>query len=261
MTNNTFSFNRFGNYFRLYMAQHGRLFVQCVLAGYVIFSLIFTIICSLLCSNTKPTYTDGLVYSINSTTSAIMLVALIPLMCLVGSHIMHAMSNRRRRLHTLAMPASALEKYLSFWIIHVALFFIAYFCVVYSADATRTVLCKLFYPELAEYITLAKGNDYFAIAPRDLLGLALLPLLFIQSYFVMGSTVWNRFSFFKTLGFGIIGVLLLIFSFSILTSKFDVKIRVDVIPYYTQYITLIPAIFNWYMGYRRFKEAELVPQI
>lgn len=259
-TNNLFSFKRFGNYFRLYMAQHGRLFAQCVLAGYVMFSLIFTLVSIMPCSSTNPKSADALTNIINSMTAGIILIVLLPLMCIVGSHIMHAMSNSRRRLHTLAIPASALEKYLSFWLIHVAFFFIAYFFVVYSADATRTVICKLMYPELADHITLAQGTKYMPIGPRNLFSI-LIPMTFIQSYFVLGSTVWHRFSFFKTLGFGILGMLLLFFVVRFVAFNLDVKISVVDMPDYTEYLFLVPVLFNWYMGYRRFKEAELVPHL
>ncbi len=259
-TNNIFSFKRFCHYFRLYIAQHGKLFAQCVLAGYVIFSLIFTLVSSMPYSTTDPKHASGFTNIVNSMTSGIILIVLLPLMCIVGSHFMHAMNNSRRRLHTLTIPASALEKYVSFWVIHVACFFIAYFCVVYAADATRTVISKLLYPELAEYITLVQGTKYMPICPSKIFSI-LIPLTFIQSYFVLGSTVWHRFSFFKTLGCGILGMLLLFFAVRFLAFNLDVKISVVDMPAYTEYLFLVPVLFNWYMGYRRFKEAELVPHM
>lgn len=261
-TNNTFSFDGFGKYFRLYMTQNGHFFVQFILAAYVIFSLLFIVISSIQYSSISPELSGKLAASeISSMTSGICLMAGLPLMCIVASHMMHTIQNRRTRLHTLTLPASSLEKYLSYWLVHVFFFFIAYFCIIVAADATRTGVCRLFYPDYIEYINFTQTTLTQPIAPKDYLVTAMIPLLFVQSYFVLGSTIWNRYSFFKTLGFGILGVFIIIFTLNIIAHKARIGLYAHVIPNYTTYLALIPTLFNWYMGYRRFKEAELVPHL
>lgn len=258
-TNNTFSLNRFGNYFRLYMTQNGRFFVQFMLAAYVIFSLIFILISSIQYSSISPELSGRMAASeISFMTSGICLIAGLPLMCIVASHMMHTIQSKRKRLHILTLPASSEEKYLSYWLIHVLFFFIAYFCIIFAADATRTGICRLFYPDYIEYINFTQATLSQPMPRKDYLLTAIIPLLFVQSYFVLGSTIWNRYSFFKTLGFSLLGVFIIIFTLNIIAHKARIGLYAHVIPNYTTYLALIPTLFNWYMGYRRFKESELV---
>lgn len=263
-TSSNFSGTRFGRFLRLYLTQHGRLFGYSVLGAYLIFALFYIFTASVqynfqLLNNKLEASTQ-----IYDLTVFFACMVLFPIAAIVGSHLMHSISNKRNRLNTLTLPATALEKYLSFWLIHVLFFFVAYIFIVVGADITRTVLCSMFYPSITN-IHPTEVGPIIEQAPEGMVSILIISYLFIQSYFMLGSTIWRKYSFFKTFS---ITLLLLIITVSVIiltTSQYtqNHSSGFDFIEFLNEwkYLFVVPVVFNWTMTYFRFKEAELIHHV
>ncbi len=195
-----------------------------------------------------------------------------------ASTLMNPMSTKTKRTTFLMNPASSLEKYLSRWMQVVLLYLIVYFILFFLADATRVIYCSIRFPhEDIDFIHLsalvnwtgAKDSTHFFPYWQGLF-FAFSVYLFIQSVFVLGSTFWEKNSFVKTFAAGIAflliyysictGVLTLVFGnlkeaqIPNIFNGFDDKILLVAIGALLYAVSL----FDWILGYFRFKESEII---
>lgn len=206
---------------------------------------------------------------------------------LAGSSMFTCMHGKGERQTLLAIPASSLEKYLTYFTIYILGFIAVFFVSAIIADALRVAIVKMFsdYGEYAHFMSL-KGIFTFGI-DVDLLDSTItgesVPVknyLFITSYysfvlitaaiFSLGSIVWQKASYLKTLcALAILQVVqtsLLMFSMKIFFGwNANITLRDFFQPMgelarspYIILIGLAISVFMFWLGYRRFKDTDLV---
>lgn len=182
--------------------------------------------------------------------------------------------NRQGRIRLLMRPAPMTEKYIARWLIYVVGFVILYFLAVAIADAVRVVLAAIFYPDYHVcYIFNALTGDtenankvlgqpeYRATLIEAITAVYFL----IQSFFVLGSTVWYRTSFIKT--FIVFGAITAIYfgciipagdalmSDKIWPEEFWIK---DNIKEVMLTAAAVATVFNWTLGCWRLHETDVI---
>lgn len=198
----------------------------------------------------------------------------IVLACLGASLMMDDLKTRQGRIRLLMQPSPMAEKYIARWLIYVAAFIIFYFVAVAIADAVRVSLASIFYPDYKTcHIFHAMTND--SQNTRELLGpqehratllQAITAIYFvIQSFFVLGSTVWYRNSFIKTfIVFGVITAAY--FACIIPTGEYlwadkiwpEDSWIVDHIKEVMLTAAAAATIFNWSIGCLRMHETDVI---
>lgn len=118
-------------------------------------------------------------------------------LCLGGSIFASSMiasiNSKSKQNITLNLQVTTLEKYITRLFIIVILFPVAFLVAFKLADYTKVIFFKIYYSAICHPIslvyTIRKGYNpvlEFSIG------------LFIQSIFILGSTIWRRKSFIKT---------------------------------------------------------------
>lgn len=194
--------------------------------------------------------------------------------CVGASLMMDDLKSRQGRIRLLMRPAPITEKYIARWLIYIVGFVILYFLAVAIADAVRIVLASIFFPEYnACYIFNAMTGDTENTSKvlgrpeyRATLIEAITAIYFlIQSFFVLGSTIWHRTSFIKT--FIVFGAITAIYfaciipagdslmSGKIWPEEFWIK---DNIKEVMLTAAALATIFNWALGCWRLHETDVI---
>lgn len=189
--------------------------------------------------------------------------------CLSASFTMEKMKSKSGRLSVLMLPATPFEKFFSRWLISTVAFLIVFLIAFELADLTRVTLYSLIFPEAREAIFLFKvwEMDIFTDAYFSMM---LIPFyFFVQSLFVLGSTVWPKNAFLKT--FAAVTIIWILY----LSAYVVVMKLMNLYGYNCLYIlrpfeskeTMAPmlgvffsffALVNWTIAYFRFKESEII---
>lgn len=120
---------------------------------------------------------------------------------ILASVIFNAMNSRHEALQILTLPASQLEKFLCSWLVAVPCFVIVFFILAMFADWIRVLYVQFAYGvdvttiDWYGVLTDPKDNGLFEGASK----VFFFYYFFIQSFFFLGSIVWSRLSFFKTI--------------------------------------------------------------
>lgn len=211
----------------------------------------------------------------------IFLWALVIMGILSASFTMERMKTRTSRTTMLMTPATMFEKFFSRWLVFTFGFFIVYLIAFKLADWTRVAVYTVSYPELKEIIATTPlsylvGNDRYAgeaimwrvFEDYESFMLAVSGYLFVQSLFVLGSTVWPKNSFIKT--FSALMLIIILFMgvqvamrhilFAGKNGFFDASVIFsrEAIEIYLTLFFFALAIFNWVVAYFRFKESEII---
>lgn len=187
-----------------------------------------------------------------------------------ASCFMECMKTKEGRIAYLMLPASAFEKYLSRWLLFTVGFVLMYILAFELADWTRVVVSKMYYSDLAEqikpldlscYIYGADGNVSIWSLQRT--GILITMCCFVQSLFVLGSSIWPK----KTIGKTLIAIVMICLA-NIQLGHFICKEwggfhnpilnDNDAMTYLVMTIGAVFAVFNWTLAYFRFKESEII---
>lgn len=201
--------------------------------------------------------------------------------CLFASLTMENMGTKIKRISYLMTPATSFEKYISRLILTVVLFIVASILAFKLADYTRVIIYSIRYPEIEIHLANIKGiigNDSMQSIIQNwgqfFCGLSIY--LFFQSLFVLGSTLWYKKPFIKTLAAGLIIVLAFIVidgAFIHFAFKDGIRDFGNSLGYYSEnasqlFSTLNVTVFfsfftllNWTLAYFRFKESEIINRI
>ena len=206
---------------------------------------------------------------------------------LFASTFMNPLNSKLKKISYLAIPSSNLEKYFSRWIIITIVYIILFFISIWIADAIRVAICSACYPDISvTFVDLSKlvfttdsynNNDYAFPAEVFIVVTSLYFLL--QSFFILGSTFWEKSSFIKTFTAGALIILsyilicrwaILLFYgdfdrfFNVLSSfesigKEDISERLTtiILSSVISFFTLI----NWSLSYFRFRESEIIKRL
>jgi len=199
--------------------------------------------------------------------------------CLFASLMMEKMKNKTKRIAYLMTPATNFEKFFSRFLPVVIVFIIAFFLAFKLADYTRIAILSMRYPEFnITAINISQGlcsQNLDSMTHNWMELTALFSIyLFFQSLFILGSTLWYKNPFIKTLATGIVITLLFyavdallvnsLFNESQLFSAGDYCgeiiekwiTRRNLILFFS-FLTL----FNWVISYFRFKDSEIINRL
>ncbi len=199
--------------------------------------------------------------------------------CLFASFMMEKMKNKTKRIAYLMTPATNFEKFFSRFLPVVVVFIIAFFLAFKLADYTRIAIVSMRYPEFNVYpVNIAQGlcsQNPDAMTNNWIELTALFSVyLFFQSLFVLGSTLWYKNPFIKTLATGM-AITLLFYAVDglLVNSLFNESQLFSVGDYCgdlmdklmtKRNIILIFSfltLFNWVISYFRFKDSEIINRL
>ncbi len=193
-TNQTFSFSRLGMLFKKDFIEHHRQFLLA--AGFVMLLL------SVLNISISINY-SGLPNDANFNTTCIhvekgwVIAAFIIFGMIAGASLFTTLKNPAQRLSTLMVPASQLEKFTERWLLVVPGYIVIFLFVACVADLVRVGFCEWIMHRSVTAITLSDIFDG-TYSPLRKFALATLLFLAMQSFFVLGSVVWQKLAMVKT---------------------------------------------------------------
>ncbi len=240
-----------------FLAMYGTLIVVTLFAGW-----------NTLYSYRNPSLTHDVTW-INMFPVLAMLT--VTFGCLTASVMFEDLRSKESRTSLLMTPATMLEKFLSRWIMFIVTFPILFILGFYIADAVRCLVFHLLVPESTS-IAIFDLNEYLATVhlPKEINPIILFGMLFlvIQSFFVLGSTVWQPLSFVKT--FGTVFILFIIYILSAIwltdalidpNLSYELPKKADnmqLVANGMYCIMMIICLINWTLAYFRLKEAEII---
>ncbi len=169
------------------------------------------------------------------------------------------LGTRSGSISLLTVPANSSEKFLANWAVHVVGFFVLFVIAAWFSDVCRVIVMKISYPD-CNYIHTMSWSD---LKNRDLPVIVTTFLMF-QSFFLLGSIVWPRYSFIKTFAaLTIIGTIYAITASIclILTFKHNQSLV-----YFDNFdptnivitIVIIVSLINYGLTYLRLRETEVI---
>ena len=195
--------------------------------------------------------------------------------CLSASFTMEKMKTKINRISTLMIPATPFEKFFLRWFVFTVIFLVVFLITYKLADYTRVIVYSLAYPE-KDFISpvdlshvVGNRDEYYTLCRTGLqFGAVMAMYFFVQSLFVLGSTIWPKNSFLKTFASGtIIGIVYFLIGTLITKMLLDNELHNSspgsVISNENMMVLLIVvctffALFNWILAYFRFKESEII---
>lgn len=151
------------------------------------------------------------------------------------------------------------------------------FLITYKlADYTRVMVYSLAYPkkyfiapvDLSHLV--GRGKDYYTVCRTGLqFGAVIAGYFFVQSLFVLGSTIWPKNSFLKTFASGTI-IWIVYFLVGVFMSKMllqsnkhysfpdNIIMSDEAMWGLLIAVSIFFTLFNWILAYFRFKESEII---
>ncbi|WP_321517929.1 hypothetical protein [uncultured Bacteroides sp.] len=199
--------------------------------------------------------------------------------CLFASLMMEKMKNKTKRIAYLMTPATNFEKFFSRFLPVVVVFIIAFVVAFKLADYTKIAILSIRYPEFniaAVNITQGLCSQMPDAMTHNWMEFTALfsVYLFFQSLFILGSTLWYKNPFIKTLATGITITLLFFAVDGLLVNSFFNESQLFSVGDYfgklmdkwatKQNIILffsLLTLFNWVISYFRFKDSEIINRL
>ena len=168
------------------------------------------------------------------------------------------------RISMLSLPANSSEKFLAHWIVYIAMFLVAYFCAIWVADWSRYILMKIIYGNCT-YIQLMRWSNIFNSEGSVTIAIFLM----YQSFFLLGSIVWPRYSFIKTyFALAILGSLYTLVAGGSIYFLMPIKYHYNISflqsfnPVHVQwYFSGTVCLINYTLTYLRLRESEVINRI
>lgn len=150
--------------------------------------------------------------------------------CLGASVMFSDLSTRQGRIRTLMRPARSDEKFIARWIVYLPLFVVVYFAAFFIAETIRVAIVSYFIEGASPtplYVALTDAGflkSFFVFRDGIASGTFALILFFLglQSFFMLGSCVWPRYSFFKTICAGLLVLVVYVGGAFVVTMIFSV---------------------------------------
>ncbi len=201
----------------------------------------------------------------------IMIIGLFIFSCISASLIMDRMKTKTSSLSVLLTPVTPFEYFFSRWIVFTAGFLAVYLVAYTLADWTRVLFFLMKAPE-GMIVEPASLHHIVSVNPfgifKDEDGASrvagfIMGYFFLQSFFVLGSSIWPKNSFLKTFAAGI----LLIIVFALIGQACYALggVRSANVEMTSEVGNLIAGLImggfilaNWALAYYRFKESEII---
>ncbi|HJD77254.1 MAG TPA: hypothetical protein K8W04_14515 [Bacteroides reticulotermitis] len=193
--------------------------------------------------------------------------------CLSASFTMEKLKTKTSRISVLMTPATPFEKFFARWFVFTVVFLVVLLITYKMADYTRVVVYSLAYPGKS-FITpvdlshMVGDSDFYTLCENNWqFGAFVAGYFFVQSLFVLGSTIWPKNSFLKT--FAACALIVVVYtSVGAFLGKmfFQGKGYYNLWGNWTEenifYLLIIGCtlftIVNWTIAYFRFKESEII---
>lgn len=189
--------------------------------------------------------------------------------CLSASFTMEKMKSKTSRIAVLMLPATPFEKFFSRWLVSTIAFLFIFLICYKLADYTRVLIFTFAYPE-KQFIApvdlshLVGEAKYYTLCRTYLeFGALIAAYFFVQSLFVLGSSIWPKNSFLKA--YSAIAITAIVYvSVATLLIKTLMPDKNLVFMNHTEFlITVIVSgvlftLVNWILAYFRFKESEII---
>ena len=197
--------------------------------------------------------------------------------CLNASFTMEKMKTKTSRTSMLMVPATPFEKFFSRWFVFTVVFLVIFLISYKLADYTRFIIYSLAYPDEKDFIIpvdlshlVGERKTYYTLCRTGLqFGALLSAYFFVQSLFVLGSSIWPKNSFLKTFASGTV-IAIVYFLLAVFMSKmflengnyYSENVFTGMSEDTAMSIMIVVGIFftlmNWTLAYLRFKESEIV---
>lgn len=193
--------------------------------------------------------------------------------CLSASFCMERMKTKTSRTAMLLLPATMFEKFLLRWLFCVIGFLVVYFVAFQLADWTRVLIYMIKYPEM-DFIApvslmeqmVGPADHWVVFYNSSFFLLAVSFYFFVQSCFVLGSSIWPKNAFLKTFVSGAIVVVCYLLLGALMTKLFFFGRNTmgnAFWPEETMFtlgttLFFLGAIYNSVIAYFRFKESEII---
>lgn len=197
--------------------------------------------------------------------------------CLSASFTMEKMKTKTSRTSMLMVPATPFEKFFSRWFVFTVVFLVIFLISYKLADYTRFIIYSLAYPEEKDFIIpvdlshlVGERKTYYTLCRTGLqFGALLSAYFFVQSLFVLGSSIWPKNSFLKTFASGTV-IAIVYFLLAVFMSKmflengnyYSENVFTGMSEDTAMSIMIVVGIFftlmNCTLAYFRFKESEIV---
>ena len=276
--NNLFNFKRFGLELKKDFMENGKRYLLSFLTmlGFMVIIVIFASL-----ENCKNHRIPANLFN----KELLIYLSLIFFVCGIffASTFSLPMNNKLKRIAYLINPASNLEKYLTRWLITTVGFILAFFLALWITEIIRITVCSILYPNLTtKILDLSKlsyagglSNPPEYMLPQSVFFLMISIYLLLQSTFLLGSTIWEKFIKSFT------AVLILIFAYFIINRwailffyegfdgyanvfrsyELDNMITFEGATGLTSIIVFVFALANWILAYFRIKESEIINRL
>lgn len=187
--------------------------------------------------------------------------------CLSAASVFENMKDNKSRLSTLMIPATMLEKYISRLLLFVIAFVPVFILGCLLGETIRYISMSAIYHdcEMLKYMSLSYIWQY--VSDEDF-WLMVLGIVFWQSVYTLGSSIWSKNSFLKTfvaVWIVLLALTLFLVIVAVIVFDFDKKYDADVflnLPDALGYIMIVGAIlFNYVLAYFRYKESEIIQRM
>lgn len=276
MQNNFFSFKRFCFLFRKDFLENWKTLLLHFVTLFVLLTVIFCFICKSDCDSMMHFGRSNIIIA-GTKYISFALGLFWALGCFWGSNMFSKMQSKITRISFLMTPATSFEKFLSGFIQIVLLYLVAIFVVFKLGDYTRVAVFTVFYPgfkilpsDLSLFVVQNGVPDWWPIWGMFSI------YLFFQSLFIIGSILWYKKPFIKTIGLGLAIYLI----FLLINSAFiDLLYADDMNDFVLKSNSFLNCfddshiwrysivffscftLFNWALAYFRFKESEIINRI
>ena len=198
--------------------------------------------------------------------------------CLSATYITEKMKNKTGKISVMMLPATSFEKFSVRWLTYSIGFLLVYFLAFELADWIRVVVFSNYYPKetinsfpVWRVITTGdfRTDEIVSSKQRQIVSIVIAVFWAMQSFFVLGSTLWQKNSFLKTavaLFALCAGIGLVAYWSTKLFIPDDFYIRMNKYEYISEETALLMvsiffyaiALFNTVLAYFRYKEMEVI---
>lgn len=285
MENNIFSLPRFNSYFKLTLRQSSyllRLFISAV-SVLVLLTTLAPFIFDESNLIFRPEYIGNHKVDVMWRIEIkYFTITFFVILSFSASYMFSAMSSKERRINTLMIPASYLEKFTTYFILYIVGAFIIFFVSAYASDLIRALISPLYLQE-GSYIApmpleyfFSRGTCYDLDINPSLhriettkLGIVMTVgfAIVLQAYFALAGILWHKHAISKGIGVGIGMTALYVFTCIESVKIFGANGRFaprwdfvdfDAILLTIEIVFLVSIITLYVISYFRFKESESI---
>lgn len=261
-TNNFFSFTRFTQIGCKLVVENKKTLIMRLV-------VMFGVILGLLCFASYNVYNDvggakASVFPIDPASSGSAIIFAVLLFCFgiySASTMMEDLRTKNKRISALTTPVTPFENWLFRWIMQVVLFLGIYYILFFAADCLRTGLFSVIYSGSNLKIELLGYNrliDALGLTQNESMQQFILFYLFVQAFYVMGSSFFPRHALLRTTVAGTIMLIVFVIGIILFYKLAIGDIHTHFVLAYGRAAYLILIVFCWAISYFRYKEIEVI---